>query len=149
MLNFLRSLMRIYREFPSALRKVIAVTQGGNQSDFAELVGMTAASVSRLCAGTREITRDTLEKISHHLPETERYRLYHAAMRDFLPNEAQDMFLTSKKKPLMLQEDETDYSTIDSETRRILEWLNRQASRQEEVRAWLRTLGKWIGPNME
>jgi hypothetical protein len=90
-----------------------------------------------------------LEKISHHLPETERYRLYHAAMRDFLPNEAQDMFFTSKKKPQMLQEDETDYSTIDSETRRILEWLNRQASRQEEVRAWLRTLGKWIGPNME
>jgi transcriptional regulator with XRE-family HTH domain len=147
MMIWRRNLMRIYREFPSALRKVIAVTQGGNQSDFAEVTGMTAASVSRLCAGTREITRDTLEKISRHLPEAERRRLYLAAMRDFLPDEAHDMFFASKeKKPLMLQEDEADYSVIDPETHRILEWLNRQASRQEEVRAWLRTLGKWIRP---
>jgi hypothetical protein len=88
-----------------------------------------------------------LEKISRHLPEAERRRLYLAAMRDFLPDEAHDMFFEpAGKKPMMMQEAITEYSTIDSETRRILEWLNRQASRQEEVRAWLRTLGKWIRP---
>jgi transcriptional regulator with XRE-family HTH domain len=142
--------MSIYREFPSALRKVIASTQGGNQSDFAEVTGMTAASVSRLCAGTREITKDTLEKISRHLPEAERRRLYLAAMRDFLPNEAHDMFFSSSgKKALMMREDEADYSVIDPETRKILEWLKLQAARQEEVRAWLRTLGKWIGPGID
>jgi transcriptional regulator with XRE-family HTH domain len=141
--------MSIYREFPSVLRKVIAITQGGNQSDFAEVTGLTPASVSRLCAGTREITRDTLEKISRHLPEAERRRLYLAAMRDFLPDEAHDMFFSSpSKKNLLLSEDEPALSSIDPETRKILEWLHLQAMRQEEVRAWLRTLAKWIGPNM-
>lgn len=139
--------MRIYKEFPAALRTVIAITQGGNQSDFAEASGMTAAAVSRLCAGTREITRDTLEKISQHLPDAERRRLYLAAIRDFLPDEAQGMFFPDQRvEPVMMREEEAVYSVVDSETKRILEWLNRQAEREEEVRAWLRTLAKWIGP---
>ena len=142
--------MRIYKEFPPALRKVIAITQGGNQRDFAEASGMTAAAVSRLCAGTREITRETLEKISRHLPESERRRLYLAAIRDFLPDEAQEMFFPDQKEaPVMMREDETEYSVIDSETRRILEWLNKHAQREEEVRSWLRTLAKWIGPRAD
>jgi transcriptional regulator with XRE-family HTH domain len=137
--------MRIYKEFPPALRRVIATTQGGNQSVFAEASGLTAATVSRLCAGTREITRDTLEKITAHLPEIERRRLYLAAVHDFLPNEAQEMFFPERKEDLVaMREDETEYSTVDPEIRRILGWLNRQAERQEEVRNWLRTLGKWI-----
>jgi transcriptional regulator with XRE-family HTH domain len=142
--------MRIYREFPSALRKVISITHGGNQSDFAEASGMTAASVSRLCAGTREITRDTLEKLSKHLPETERRRLYLAAVRDFLPVEAQGMFVPGgNPEQLTMQEDVAEYSVIDPETRRILDWLQREAERQKEVRDWLRTLSKWIGPRMD
>jgi transcriptional regulator with XRE-family HTH domain len=142
--------MRIYREFPSALRKVISITHGGNQSDFAEASGMTAASVSRLCAGTREITRDTLEKLSNHLPEAERRRLYLAAVRDFLPAEAHDMFVPGSNPELLtMREDVTDYSVIDPETRRILDWLQREAERQKEVRDWLRTLSKWIGPRMD
>ncbi|MEY3394184.1 MAG: hypothetical protein RL346_420 [Verrucomicrobiota bacterium] len=58
-------------------------------------------------------------------------------------------FSSSGKKALMMREDEADYSVIDPETRKILEWLKLQAARQEEVRAWLRTLGKWIGPGID
>lgn len=142
--------MKIYRQFPAALRVVIASTHGGNQSEFAEATGMTAATVSRLCAGTREITRETLEKLARHLPDAERRKLYLAAVRDFLPQEAQAMFFPDQKEePVILREDETEYSVIDSETRRILEWLIRHAEREEEVRVWLRILGKWIGPKVE
>lgn len=142
--------MKIYQEFPSALRKVIATTQGGNQSDFAAATGLAAASISRLCAGTREITRDTLEKLTRHLPEAERRRLYLAAVLDFLPDEGREMFFPNRKAEFLIKkEDETEYSVVDPETRRILDWINRQAERQEEVRVWLRTLAKWIGPNME
>lgn len=107
---------------------------------------MTAAAISRLCAGTREITPDTLERLSRHFPEAERRKLYLAAVRDFLPDEAQKMFFPNpREEPVIMREDEAEYSALDSESRRILEWLIRQAPRQEEVRIWLRTLAKWIG----
>ena len=80
---------------------------------------MTAASISRLCAGTREITRDTLEKLSVHLPEKERRELYVAALRDFLPDEALDMFFPKQaEEPLILREDTVDYCVLDADTRR-------------------------------
>jgi transcriptional regulator with XRE-family HTH domain len=137
--------MKTYREFPAALRRVIAITNAGNQSNFAEKSGLTAASVSRLCAGTREITKETLEKISAHLPDSERQRLYAAALHDFLPDDAQRMFLHGRKNDSdVMREEEAEYPAMDPETRRILEWLYRKAQREEEVRVWLRTLAKWI-----
>jgi transcriptional regulator with XRE-family HTH domain len=139
--------MRAYREFPQTLRRVIEVTHGGKQSDFAHTVGMTAASISRLCAGTREISKITLEKITQNLCETHRRKLYLAAIRDFLPSEGCEMFFpNSQSTPIVVKEDEIDFAQLDPEIQKILEWLGKQARYQKEVRSWLKTLANWINP---
>jgi hypothetical protein len=141
------AVMSPIKQFPHALRRVIELSYSGNQSDFAEITGMTAASVSRLCAGTREITSNTLAKITKNLSETDKRKLCLAAIRDFLPQDCNELFFPSpNKEPMIRQEDETDYGSLDSETIRILKWLNCHARSQPEVRSWLKTLSKWIQP---
>lgn len=139
--------MRANRQFPQTLRRVIEVTHGGNQSDFAQTVGMTAAAISRLCAGTREISKTTLVTITKNLSEMQRRKLYLAAIRDFLPREACEMFFpNSQSTPVVVKEDETEFVPLDPEIQKILEWLSKQARHQKEVRSWLKTLAKWINP---
>lgn len=139
--------MRANRQFPQTLRRVIEVTHGGNQSDFAQTVGMTAASISRLCAGTREISKTTLGKITKNLNETQRRKLYLAAIRDFLPREACEMYFPhAQSAPVIQKDDETEFGQLDPEILKILAWLTNQAREQKEVRSWLKTLAKWINP---
>jgi len=139
--------MKRQKQFPWALRSVVARHAGGNQSVFAEGAGITAATVSRLCAGTRDITRETLEKIAGCLPEDERRRLYLAAVRDFLPDEAREMFFPEEREsPLVLREDEPEPEPLDGEVKRFLQWLHGDARRSKETEAWLRTLARWVAP---
>jgi transcriptional regulator with XRE-family HTH domain len=127
------------------LRQAIETTHAGNQSEFAQAIGMTGASISRLCAGTRELTRATLEKIVIHLPEDQRKKIYLAAIRDFLPEEAIEIFFkTIEKSKITVKEDEQPYENLDPGSKRVLDWLNQQAPKQPEVRTWLRILAKWM-----
>jgi hypothetical protein len=137
--------MTSYKHFPLALSKVIDSTHGGNQSDFADFVGITAASISRLCAGTRDITKSTLEKISHKLSDTHRKQLYLAAIKDFLPEDGHQMlFGSSNWESIVMKEDEAPWNHLDSDSKKILLWLNQEVCHKKEIRTWLKILSEWI-----
>lgn len=139
--------MRKRNRFPATLSAAIERHAKGGQTEIAEKAGITPATISRICNGTRDITRESLTKIARVFPEAERRRLYLAAIRDLLPDEAREMFFPDQAEtPLVLREDEAEYAPLDPRTRAFLTWLEADARRSSETRAWLQTLSRWIDP---
>lgn len=139
--------MRGHKQFPGALGVVIANHANGSQSEFAEKVGVVAPTISRLCAGTREITRETLARIAKDLPVLEKRRLYLAAVRDYLPEEGKELlFPNQSDEPILLSSDEVECPELDQETQEFLAWLHRDAALNPDTCAWLKKLASWIHP---
>jgi transcriptional regulator with XRE-family HTH domain len=135
------------KRFPVALISAIKQHARGSQTEVAEKAGLTPATISRLCAGSRDVTRETLEKIVRVFPENERRRLYLSAIRDFLPEEARELFFPDQNEtPVVLRDDETPYHPLDEQTQQFLDWLCLDARRNPETRSWLLTLSRWIAP---
>lgn len=135
--------MRTRNSLTTTLLAVIGRCAAGNKSEFAQRAGVTQATISRLCSGSREITRDTLEKITADLPQEERRLLYLAAVRDFLPDDGREMlFPGTEERPRLLTDDE--FVALDAETLDFLRWLARDAVANPETHAWLRKLAAWV-----
>lgn len=139
--------MRGHKQFPGALGAVISNHANGSQSEFAEKVGIVQATISRLCAGRREVTRETLARIAKDLPVLEKRRLYLAAVRDFLPDEGNELlFPNQSDNPVLLSTDEVPCPELDQQTQEFLGWLRRDAALNPETCAWLNKLASWIYP---
>ncbi len=130
--------------FPGALVGVVGRWAGGSRSEFAERTGLAPATVSRLCTGSREITRETLAKLGRALPEEESRRLYLAAVLDFLPEEGRRALFPEGMKQKTAACDGEELR-LDGETEALLEWLRREAIRDRETRNWLKKLAEWMG----
>jgi transcriptional regulator with XRE-family HTH domain len=132
--------------FPAALRDIVTRYAVGSQVDFAEMCGLTAATISRLCSGKRPATKSCLVKLAAAVDVTDRKGLYLAAVRDFLPQEGKDLVFPARRNPgsVGLLEEAPVHGKLQAETQRFLAWLASDAAVNKDTERWLLTLAAWM-----
>ena len=128
----------------NTLKSIIRESFEDKQSKIVETSGIPKSTISRILAGTLNLSPDNLSTICDNLTPEDARSLCLATCRDILPDHiAPELNISTNDS---LKEDETQYGLLDPETETIFQKLKALCAKDPEMLQWLHSTAKWIFP---